>query len=241
MPVATSSSVLPLPVSTRCLPLDGCVLLRFGGRGAPLLQMTPCGDSRPPTRSGCSDKSCAPSCGTQRVDSVSASPTQSSVWQANGYFKQKKQKFSSQTTLPLWGGKSAPRIASRADAGQGLGPKLAHPEAPAPERAALAARPVSPQRARPSGAAVRGAGAKAQRAASRRTTALQLRRACSVRVCMRVWDCVCARSRAVARRCCPRAAPVPPPPLPSPQRARPRTSPAALTANLPGNRGGGRF
>lgn len=238
MPVAVdaggcrSSRFSPSPVSTRCLPLDGCVLLRFGGRGAPV-QMTPCGDDRLPPALAAQTKA------VPQLRPLSAwipcprPPPSLQFGKQIDILNKRKQKFSSHTTLPLWGGaKSAPRIASRAtDAGRGLGPET---------RASRGGRrhgsaqpwprvPVSPLSGRgPSGAAVRGAGAGA---ACPPLRAGLLHCSCagraSVRVCMRVCATVCVHAAApqFARRCCPRA-PSRSAAAPPPRRsARARTSP----------------
>lgn len=230
-----SSRFSPSPVSTRRLPLDGCVLLRFGGRGAPV-QMTPCGDDRLPPALAAQTKA------VPQLRPLSAwipcprSPPSLQFGKQIDILNKRKQKFSSQTTLPLWGGaKSAPRIASRAtDAGRGLGPETRasrggrrHGSAQA-----LAARPCSLPSAG-EGLAVPQSAGRARAQLARRfaqdycIAAAPGVQAC-VCACVCVRLCVCTQPRpSLPGAAVPAPPPVPPPPLPlaaARAPARPRGS-----------------
>lgn len=201
--------------------------------------MTPCGDDRLPLALAAQTKA-APQLRPLRVRIPCPRPPPSLQFGKQiDILNKRKQKFSSQTTLPLWdggGAKSAPGIASRAtDVGRGLGPET---RASGGGRRHGSAQPwprvpaLSPQRARAERCrSPRGGGGRSLPAASRRATALQLRRVCK-RACVHACVCarVCARSRAPVCQALrsPRPFPFRRRPSLSPQRARPHV-PAALT------------
>lgn len=225
--------VLPLPRFHAPSPLGWLCPAEIWGTRSPCAD-DPLRGRSPPTRSGCSDKGCAPAAAAKRVDSMSAFPTQSSVWQANRYFKQTKAEILFPNNSPSLGrGKERPQDREQGNgrgAGAGTRNSRIQRRPPARERASPGrASLFSPLSWRgPSGAAVRGAGAGAARPPLR---AGLLHCSCagraSVRVCMRVCATVCVHAAApqFARRCCPRA-PSRSAAAPPPRRsARARTSP----------------
>lgn len=227
--------VLPLPRFHAPSPLGWLCPAEIWGTRSPCAD-DPLRGRSPPTRSGCSDKGCAPAAAAKRVDSVSAFPTSLQFGKQIDILNKRKQKFSSQTTLPLWGGaKSAPRIASRAtDAGRGLGPETRasrggrrHGSAQA-----LAARPCSLPSAG-EGLAVPQSAGRARAQLARRfaqdycIAAAPGVQAC-VCACVCVRLCVCTQPRpSLPGAAVPAPPPVPPPPLPlaaARAPARPRGS-----------------
>lgn len=217
--------VLPLPRFHAPSPLGWLCPAEIWGTRSPCAD-DPLRGRSPPTRSGCPDKGCAPAAAAERVDSVSASPTQSSVWQANRYFKQMKAEILFPNNSPFLGwGRGKERLQDRelgnrrrAGAGTRRNSRIQR-RPPTRERASLAARPRSLPAAG-EGLAVPQSAGRARAQLARRfaqghciAAAPGVQECVCACVCVRL--CVCTQPRpSLPGAAVPAPPPVPPPPLP---------------------------